>query len=66
MKLLKNFRIVYDNQEYVLDKYETQEYIRTAFGSDFDATFDLLEDIGHRLGIEIEGPVDWITEEVTE
>ena len=66
MKLLKNFRIVYDNQEYVLDKYETQAYIRTEFGSDFDATCELLEDIGQRLGIEFEDNVDWITEEAAE
>ena len=66
MKLLKNFRIVYADQEYVLDKYETQAYIRTEFGSDFDATCELLEDIGQRLGIEFEDNVDWITEEEAE
>ena len=66
MKLLTNFRIVYDDQEYVLDKYETQAYIRTDFGRDFDATCELLEDIGQRLGIAFEDTVDWITEEATE
>ena len=66
MKLLTNFRIGYDNQEYVLDKYETQAYIRTGFGADFDAACELLEDIGQRLGIEFEDQVDWITEEAEE
>jgi len=66
VKLLKNFRIVSDNQEYVLTNDETQAYIRTGFGQDFDATLDLLEEIGQRLGTEFEYMVDWITEETAE
>lgn len=65
MAQLEQFRIVSQGNEYLLTKYETREYIRTNFGEDFDATMDLLAEIGQRLGQKIDFDVDWITEEDT-